>query len=399
MTLHLLTAQKNVPGFEPGIITLVRDHLDRISHIRVGLVSHRAAVNRQGLSTAELLHSTPGITLAALFGPEHGFAVSCAAGESAPDAMHPDWHIPIFSLYGARRRPDISIFATIDLLIYDIQDIGARPYTYVSTLRACLEVAADARIPVIIADRPTPLPNTVDGPLRDSAVESFVCAVNTPMAYGMTPGETALWLARDLGLDLDLGIAMMSGYHRQPARGSDWSAWIPPSPRIHTWATGQCFTATVFAEGLAAVDNGSGLPLVFQILGCPLRSPGIIKDGLSGIALPGARLHPHEFQPTAGPYTGQTMGGVRIEISNPDVFQPVLTAVSLIARLQEICGKDPLWSVAGTRPGFFDQLFGSPSVREALLSGTTPTAIADAWKQSYQPFLETRQKCLLYQNR
>lgn len=393
----MITAPFHPPPWQPGIAHLLATQRSRLLGRRIGLVSHAAAVDEHGHTSAARLHAEPGVTLAALFGPEHGFAGQAAAGEQTPDGLHPLWKIPIHSLYGQRRRPHPDTFRQLDLLLIDLQDLGARPYTYVSTLRACLEVAAETHRPVIVADRPIPLPQTIDGPLLDPAYASFVGAIPAPMLYGMTPGETARWLVTRLGLDLDLEVAPMKNYQRPTFSGNPHWSWIPPSPRIRSLAAAQCFTATVFAEGLAAIDNGSGLDEVFQVVGTGLAQPAAIQDTLAAIRLPGVRLEPCIFTPTLGPWALRPIGGARIQISDASLFHPVTLSVHLITAFQAACGPAALWSFPANRPAFFDQLYGTPSVRLALQSGQTPNMIIDGWQPARTSFAAERASALIYE--
>jgi uncharacterized protein YbbC (DUF1343 family) len=393
----MMNAPFHPPPWRPGISNLLTSRRVCLLGRRIGLVSHLAAVDETGQTTAARLQADPDLKLAALFGPEHGFTGQAAAGEHTPDGLHPLWKIPIHSLYGHRRRPLPDSFQQLDLLLIDLQDLGARPYTYVSTLRACLEVAAETHRPVMVADRPIPLPQTLDGPLLDPACASFVGAIPSPLLYGMTPGETARWLVTRLGLDLDLTVAPMENYRRPTFSGTpDWS-WIPPSPRIRSLAAAQCFTATVFSEGLAAIDNGTGLEEVFQVVGSGLADPRVIHQALAAIRLPGVRLNPCNFTPTQGPWASRSIGGARIQITDAARFQPVTLSVHLIAAFQAACGAGALWSFSANRPAFFDQLYGTPSVRVALQTGHSPDHIVTGWQPDLAAFASERASALLYE--
>lgn len=385
------------PPWRPGIAGLLQRYRNRLVGRRIGLVSHAAAVDEWGRTSAERLHAEPGLRVAALFGPEHGFAGLAAAGEHTADTLHPLWRIPVYSLYGQHRRPTPDAFRQLDLILIDLQDLGARPYTYVSTLRACLEVAAETHRPVIIADRPIPLPCSLDGPMLDPDCTSFVGAIPSPMLYGMTPGETGRWLATRLNLDLDLTVAPLEHYTRPQLTDPPTWTWVPPSPRIQSLQAAQCFTATVFCEGLAAIDNGSGLPDVFQVAGSGLAQPNALHDALTAIHLPGVRLEPCCFTPTRGPWANRTIGGARIRISDANLFQPVALSVHLIAAFQSVCGPAALWSHPANRPAFFDQLYGTPSVRAALQTGKQPGAIVDDWQPGIATFAAERTHALLYE--
>lgn len=382
------------PRFLPGLdVLLARGQL---AGRRVGLVSHTAALASCGASSAEALRAAPGVRLLALFAPEHGFFGAAGAGDPVHSRRHPVWHIPVHSLYGGRLAPTPAHFRAIDTLIVDLQDLGVRCYTYVSTLRHVLVAAAQAGKPVIVADRPIPLPVTPDGPLLQPGFESFVGCVRTPLAYAMTPGETALWLRADLGLDLDLTVVPMAGYHREAWRGTDWPAWVPPSPGIRSWETAACYAATVFTEALPAISCGRTTPLPFQVFGAPWLKAEPVREALAAEGLPGVTFHPHPFVPPTDPYAGQLIPGLRMVVGDPLRFKPVLTSVAILAVLQRLHGRRRLWNAPGTRPEWFDKLYGTDQVRRALLDGASAAAIAAGWEPELRRFRATRAKHLLY---
>ena len=382
--------------FKLGLDTLLENHPDWLMGRRIGLVSHVAAVDPQGTTSAEKLHRTPGLTLTALFGPEHGFTGLAAAGELTSDGHHHGWGIPIYSLYGEARKPTPAMLESVDTLIVEFQDLGARPYTYVSTLRLVLEAAAESGKTVIIADRPVPLPLSVDGPLLDPRFETFVGVIPAPMQYGMTCGETALWLAQTLGLELDLKIARMQGYHREVERHPDWPPWVPPSPRIRSWESACLFTCTVFGEALPALDYGSGSPLSFQLIGAPWLNANQLAGTLAASGLTGVTTAPHHYEAKSGLYAGSTLDGLRLLITDYSTFRPLQTCVTLLDTIQKIHGLEVLWNAPGTRPEWFDKLFGTDTVRLALQSGASARDIIANWQPVLEEFRPIRQRYLLY---
>ena len=222
-------------GFHVGLDVLLDEQADLLKGKRIGLVSHMAALDGRGMGSAERVMGERGCRLTALLGPEHGFLGCAGAGETLGNRRHPVLRVPIYSLYGETRRPTAAMLRNVDVLLFDMQDIGTRCYTYVATLRHVMEAAAEFGKGVLVADRPIPLPMVVDGPMPDAGLMSFVASIPAPMVYGMTPGETALWLRRRLGLDLDLHVAPMRGYRRENRRAPDWPPWVPPSPGIRSW--------------------------------------------------------------------------------------------------------------------------------------------------------------------
>lgn len=383
-------------SFLPGIDVLLTRHLDWVRGHRVGLIAHPASVDASGWPSANRLHDNSAFKLSALFGPEHGFLGTETAGEATASRRHPAWGIPIFSLYGATRQPTPAMLKMVDTLVFDLQDIGARPYTYVSTLRNILTKAAEFGKRVVVADRPAPLPDCVDGPALDPAFESFVAAVRMPMAYGMTSGEAALWLKSDLGLQVDLKIARMHGYARETARNSNWPPWIPPSPGIRTWETAQYYLTTVFTEATPAVNCGRSSTLPFQVFGGKGWRAKELCNVLANQHLPGVRFVPHPYRLSTGPDAGTMYDGVRIVITKLKQFRPVWTSIAILHACQTLQGRRRLWKTPGTRPDFFDKLYGTDSIRKALLNGAHPAEIAAGWAKPIRQFQTTRRPCLLY---
>ncbi|MBU0714640.1 MAG: DUF1343 domain-containing protein [Verrucomicrobia bacterium] len=395
--------------FLPGIDALLTRHRHWLEGKRIGLVSHLAAVDARGMTSAERLWRDRTLTLRALFGPEHGFFGLGDAGQKLWHRRHPDWGLPVYSLYGSARRPTPAMFKNLDVLVVDLQDLGARCYTYVATLRYVLEQAAAMGKEVVVADRPIPLPRIVDGPMLAPAFESFVAGVRAPMHYGMTPGEMALWLKADLGLDVSLRIARMQGYARAAARGADWPPWIPPSPGIRAWEAGQCYLATVFSEALPAINNGRSSNLAFQVFAAPWLKSAAVCERLNARRLPGVSFYAHPYSPGRSTLAvaqrcggarsaehGTVFDGVRLAVTNPNIFHPVYTGISILACLQELYGIRKVWKHADTREDFFDKLYGTDAVRRALQAGAAPEQIRRTWGKSRRAFVQSRAAAMLY---
>jgi len=285
---------------------------------------------------------------------------------------------------------------SIDALVVDLQDIGARPYTYVSTLHLALEAAAKHGKEVVVADRPIPLPNVTDGPVTEPAFRSFVSWVDTPLSYGMTPGEAARWLCGHHRLDLDLKVARMRGYRRDPGRQPDWPPWIPPSPGMRSWESAKCFPATVFAEAIGGFDHGRKTNLPFQCFGAAWTRGDDICAALRACALPGVRFYAERFVPDPRAGVPATLNGVRMAVTDADAFRPALTAVTILAVLRDGFGARRLWSHPESRPAFFDKLFGTDAVRKSLDAGLPPRRIAGGWSEGLAAFRTSREPCLLY---
>lgn len=382
--------------FQPGIETLLAEHRDWLAGRRIGLVSHLAALDMDGVTSAERLRHAPGLRLAALFGPEHGFAGAAGAGEECAAARHPVWRIPIHSLYGATRAPTPAMLADLDLLVVDLQDLGYRCYTYVSTLCGVLEAAAAAGLPVIVADRPIPLPRTLDGPVTEPEFRSFVACAELPLCYGMTPGETARWFQRRHLPALALRVAPLRGYRRPAARGAHWPPWRRPSPAIVSWSAAQAYPALVAFEALGALDHGRKTARPFSVFGAAWTGGAEVARRLAAADLPGVAFRPCRYASRPGHADSVAIDGVGLRVTRPHAFRPALTAVAIVHTLQQIYGIERVWEAPLSRPGFFDKLFGTDTVRKALLAGDAPAQIAARWIPALRDFAEAREECLLY---
>jgi uncharacterized protein YbbC (DUF1343 family) len=376
-------------SFRFGIDVLCDEHAGWLRGLRVGLVAHAASVSASGVPSPDFLRQR-GVDVTCLFGPEHGFLSCGGAGEAMSHGKHPRLGIPVYSLYGETRKPTAKMLKNIDVIVFDLHDLGARPYTYVSTLRLVLEAATECRKRVIVSDRPSPLANTVDGPTLNPDFESFVGFVRTPVVYGMTPGEMALWLKNDLELNVNLRVAPMAGWQRgSPPK----QKWIPPSPAIATWECGLCFPITVFLEALPALDHGRGTGTPFQLVGAPWVDARKLAREMTRRKLPGVRFTDCSYRAMTGNYRGQTVNGLKIQVLDASKYLPVQTGIAIIHAVQQLHGAGQLWSHAGTREDFFDKLMGTDSVRRALQSGKD----ISRWSKAPSGFRKDRRSVLLYE--
>jgi uncharacterized protein YbbC (DUF1343 family) len=213
----------------------------------------------------------------------------------------------------------------------------------------------------------------------------------------MTPGETALWLRRSLGLDVSLRVARMAGYAREPGRRPDWPPWIPPSPSIVSWESAMCFHATVFFEALPGIDHARRTALPFQCVGAPWTRGRELEEFLEDLRLPGVRFHAHRYASRPPTGRGRVLDGIRLTVTDADAFRPALCGVSIVHALQRLYGRNRVWVRGEARPDFFDKLFGARSVREAILDGEAPRSVAARWMRDLARFRRTRAACRLYE--
>ena len=379
--------------FLPGIDVLTDRHGHWLSGRRIGLLTHPAALDSHGRHSVTCLLDA-GARLTALFGPEHGFFGAAGAGDNVRGRKHPTLGIPVYSLYGEHRRPTPNMLRHVDTVLVDLQDLGVRCYTYVSTLRLVMEAARDAGKEVIVADRPIPLPTVIDGPVTVPACESFIAALPVPLVYGMTPGETATWMHQELFSNVDLKIAPMMNYTCEPGRGVSWPPWIPPSPGIVSWESASCYPATVLTEAFPQIDHGARTGLSFQVLGATWMDGPAVCETLHAFRLPGIAFHPHLYPVRSG--EGPLVNGVRLTVNDPVAFRPAQTAVAILSALQTVCGSNRIWRNRRTRAAFLDKLMGTPQVREDLLTGAALPAVRRQWQTDLRAFRRSRQSALLY---
>jgi len=380
-----------------GIDVLRARRFDLLKGRRVGLLSHQAALTADGSTSAQLLHRILGQRLVALFGPEHGFFGQAGAGEQTYTRLHPDWHIPVYSLYGECRKPSLEMLEGLDAVVCDLQDLGVRCYTYLATLKNMLEACAKANVEVIVADRPIPLPAVVDGPMPDSAFASFVAPCPLPLVYGMTPAETARWMCDALGLRVRLSVVPMEKWGRADAAWDGTRpAYLPPSPGIKTWESAMTYAATVFSEALVGIDCGRGTNLAFRVLGAPWLHAETLCARLAKSGVAGVVFHPYRYMAAVAPHAGKELDGVRLTVIDPGRFRPVETSLVVLRGLSELYGPARVWRHAGVRPAWFDKLYGTERSRRLAKADVPLGTVFSEWARARKAFDRARRQALLY---
>lgn len=364
---------------------------------RVGLLSHQAALTSDGATSAQVLQRSLGKRLVALYGPEHGFLGQSGAGEHTYTRRHPDWGIPVYSLYGERRKPAREMLEGLDAVVCDLQDLGVRCYTYLATLRNMLEACADAGVEVIVTDRPIPLPQAVDGPMPEPALTSFVAPCPLPLVYGMTPAETARWMNAVLFPKAYLTIVPMEEWNRADfAWDSSRPAFMPPSPGIKTWESAMTYAATVFTEALPGIDCGRGTNLAFRVLGAPWLHAEHLCARLRQARPAGVTFFPFRYVAAVGDYAGRELDGIRMTVVEPIRFKPAETSLVVLRTLAEQYGDKRVWRHKGVRPQWFDTLYGTAQVRPYVQAEKPLRKLFDAWAHERRTFTAARASALLY---
>lgn len=388
------------PAWRTGAAVAAADAFALLQDQRVGLIgNHTSRV--AGDHVADLLHAAPDVHLTALFGPEHGLRGTADAGAVVTDGRDPDTGVPIYSLYGETRQPTTAMLAEVDVLVFDMQDAGARFYTYISTMGLAMQAAAEAGLPFVVLDRPNPLGGTyVSGFVLEDAQRSFVGQYPIPIAHGLTIGELARMIQGEAWLDgidaLDLTVVPMDDWDRSARWHGLEAAWVPPSPNIPDAETAYLYPGTCFVEALAA-SEGRGTEAPFRLIGHPALDGEALAADLTNRSLPGVQVTPASFTPTSRPgatapkHQDTRLNGVRLRVTDADSLDAVALGVHLLEALLAHGGDAML-----ERPTWLDRLAGTPRLREALDNGTPAETIIAGWDEEVAEFKKARSPYLLY---
>lgn len=382
----------------PGVEVLLRDSLHLVKGKRVGLITNPSGRDRSGRSTIDLLYHAPGVKLTALFGPEHGLRGVAEAGAKVASTVDSATGIPIYSLYGDARVPTPEMLDKIDVLVYDIQDVGARVYTFEWTMVLSAEAAAKAGKPFIVLDRPDPIrADRVGGGVLDTSYQSFVGRFPVALRYGLTPGELLKYLVGTGQVKADLTVVPMDGYRRSMWWEDTGIPWVNPSPNLRDMDATLLYTGTVFFEG-TNLSEGRGTDRPFRLVGAGwLRDAGEIARALNDEKLPGVRFDSTSRTIAEGQkWGGQTIPMIEVTITDRELVEPVSVGAHLLQAIYSRHTKDWEW-----RASHFDRLAGTDALRKAILSDTTGTAAVDAlltrWKGESARFSEAVKPYLIYQ--
>ena len=383
----------------PGIEVLQEEHLDLLRGKRVGLVTNPTGVDRRLRSTVDLLAQHPDVQLVALFGPEHGVRGDAQAGAHVGPARDRATGLPVHSLYGEHREPTPAMLEGIEVLVFDLQDVGARFYTYPYTLAGVLRAARRAGIPVIVPDRPNPVGGLgVEGPVLEPEYASFVGMIPVPIRHGMTLGELARLFNQEFGIGAQLQVVPMRGWTRAQAEPGRVLPWVMPSPNMPTPDTARVYPGTALLEG-TNISEGRGSTRPFEIVGAPFVDADALAARMNALHLPGVQFRPLWFTPTFSKHAGQLCGGVQLHVTDREAFAPVRTGLALIKTIHDVY-PDQFRFLQGNatnqdRP-FFDLLAGNAWIRQAILDGQPLESIEARWQPELRRFEELRRRYLLY---
>jgi uncharacterized protein YbbC (DUF1343 family) len=378
------------PAVRPGIDVLLTDSLHLVAGRRVGLLTNQTGVDAQGQSDVErLLHA--GVRLTALFSPEHGFR-GVLDQENIGQGVDSATGLPIYSLYGEVRAPTPAMLRDVDVLLVDLQDIGSRTFTYLSTTLLTLQAAAPMGKPVIVLDRPDPVGGVaVQGPLLDTAFASFVGFLPVPVRHGMTIGELARLGAARLGVSGSLTVVPAAGWTRDQWFDDTGLPWVRPSPNMPDLESATHYPGTVVLEG-TNLSVGRGTPIAFQVVAAPWLDPVRVRalvGDVAGVMMRDTVITPQS--PTDGKYPGQRLPALRLRATDRRVYDPTLLAARLLAAVHSAHPDRLTFNAAG-----FDRLAGGRAWRLAVEAGQSGDAVWRVWQPGIAEFKRMREAYLLY---
>ena len=389
-----------VSGVTPGVERLLADERAIVEGRRVGLLCNPASIDSQFRHTADRLSDDPGITLAAIFGPQHGFRADLQDNmietAHARDARR---RVPVYSLYSDVREPTAAMLEGLDALVVDIQDVGTRVYTFIYTVANCLKAAARHHVPVIVCDRPNPINGVdVEGNLLQPEYSSFVGQYPIPMRHGLTVGEIARLFNEAFGIGADLRVVPMTGWQRTMFFDETALPWVLPSPNLPTLDTAIVYPGAVLVEG-TRLSEGRGTTRPFELIGAPWIDGEALADAMNARRLPGVHFRPVFFEPTFQKHAKETCGGCQIHVLDREAFRPLRSVVELI----DECHKHAPSRFEWREPPYeyehdkmpIDILSGSGRLREAVADGSVK-AFVDSWAADEDRFRRQREPFLLY---
>ncbi|MDV6032272.1 MAG: DUF1343 domain-containing protein [Phycisphaera sp. RhM] len=371
-----------------GIDVLQRDEFQQLAGRKVGLITNHTGTNARGVSTVKLFHESPNVSLVALFSPEHGFAgvLDQANIDDQRDSLT---GLKVHSLYGKTRVPTPEMLEGIDTLVFDIQDIGTRFYTYISTMGGAMKASAQHQIRFVVLDRPNPINGVaVQGPVLDPGNESFVGYHPISVRHGMTVGELAMMFKAEWELDVELQIIRVEGWDRSKMFDATERLWINPSPNMRSLTQALLYPGVGLLE-TTNVSVGRGTDTPFEVLGAPWIDAITLARELNAQPLDGIRFVPIEFTPDASKHESQKCGGVNLIVTDRAAFDPLKTGLTLATTLHRLYPQE--WQTKS-----LNRLLVSEKTRDGILSGKSVDQLKAAYEHELSDFKHRREAFLLY---
>jgi uncharacterized protein YbbC (DUF1343 family) len=378
------------PSVLAGIDVLHRDGYRQLSGRKVGLITNHTGIDREGINTIRRLRDAENVTLVALLSPEHGLHGKLDA--RVGDSRDPLSGLHVYSLYGTTRRPTAPMLVDIDTLVFDIQDIGTRFYTYISTMGLAMAAAAEHGIRFVVLDRPNPIGGIeVDGPLLDRGRESFTAFHHLPVRHGMTVGELAEMFKDERRLDLDLHVIPMEGWRREDLFDATGLRWVNPSPNMRSLAEAILYPGIGLLE-TTNLSVGRGTDTPFEVIGAPWMDGKELEKALNSAHLPGVHFRAEVFTPNASKFRGERCEGVTITITDRETVRPLRTGLEVARQLRS------LYPNAWDEKGYI-RLLGNTAVYDAVLEGKSVEQIEAIYRPGLTEFSGRRARYLIYRSR
>jgi len=363
----------------------------RLKGKSIGILCHSPSITKDFTHIADIFHRRKDCRLGALFGPQHGiFGQTQDNMIEWEGSMHPVYKIPVFSLYGQNRKPDKSMLEGIDVLVIDLQDVGARLYTYIWTVKLCIEACSESGIPVWILDRPNPIGRLpFDGPVLKEEFFTFVGGASIPLCHRMTIGEMAIWIREKYYPGCDLNVVWMKGWKRNSLFNETGLPWVLPSPNMPTLSTAIVYPGTVLIEALN-LSEGRGTTIPFELFGAPFLNADKVKENLGSRNIKGCVFRRHDFIPTFHKFHGELCSGIQIHVTNQAEYHPVETALEIFDAILETSPvgmqfKEPPYEYED-RLKPFDILSGDSCMRESLIMRQPVKLEKQRWQSEIEEF-------------
>jgi uncharacterized protein YbbC (DUF1343 family) len=384
-----------------GSEVLAASHFKVLQGKRVGLITNPSGVNRDLVSTIDLLRAAPGVKLAALFGPEHGIYGDAWAGDKVASTTDARTGLPVHSLYGATQKPTPEMLRGLDALVYDLQDTGCRSYTFISTMGLAMEACGEAGLEFVVLDRPDPVGGErIEGPMLDDKFRSSVGRWKVPYVYGLTCGELARMINDEdwIKKPCKLTVVPMKGWKRKMVWRDTGLPWVLASPHVPHGESALYQVATGMIGEIGGASTGIGYTLPFQCIAAPDVDPQKLADTLNAYHLPGVHFQPIIYKPYYFTFKDEVIKGVQIYFTDPS--RAPLTAINFYAleALKNVAGRDLFAEAVKAKKSFgmFDKVNGTDASRKALQAGTPAAQIVASWKADDDAFRTQRKKYLLY---
>ncbi|MGN7396351.1 exo-beta-N-acetylmuramidase NamZ family protein [Peribacillus frigoritolerans] len=384
--------EKKKQKVSPGIEVLLKEEKNVLSGKKVGLITNPTGIDSKLTSIVDLLHDDPDIHLTALFGPEHGVRGDAQAGASVEYYIDEKTGLPVYSLYGKTKKPTPEMLKDVEVLVFDIQDVGTRYYTYIYTMAYAMEAAKENDIPFIVLDRPNPQGGeSVDGPVLEPEFSSFVGLYPIPLKHGMTVGELATLFNKEFKIGADLKVIKMKGWKRDMDYDDTGLPFVLPSPNMPAVSTTFVYPATGLIEG-TNVSEGRGTTKPFELIGAPYINGDELAGELNALRLPGVKFRAASFTPTFSKHAGKLSHGVEMYITDREEFKAVPTGLHIIKTIQDLYPDDFEFLAANN----FNLLIGNGWIMSRIKEGSTVNEILKEYQVKQDAFKKVRKNYLLY---